>query len=155
MRLALKEAESAYQKKEVPIGAVVVENQQVIGRGHNLVETLQDPTAHAEIIAIGAAANAKQSWRLNGVTLYVTIEPCTMCIGAITLARLNQLVFGASDESMGACGSVIDISAMEKINRTVKVISGILQEECGFLMKSFFNELRKKEPLSPPGISLN
>ncbi|MCH7681867.1 nucleoside deaminase, partial [candidate division KSB1 bacterium] len=105
MEQAYQEAEKALEKDEVPIGAVVVSDGMVVGRGYNMVETLQDPTAHAEVIAITAAANCRNSWRLEDATLYVTKEPCPMCAGAIYLSRIQQVVFGVSDSRMGACGS--------------------------------------------------
>lgn len=143
MRAALQEAQIAYERGEVPVGAVIVYGEQIIGRGHNQVEGLQDPTAHAEILAIGAAASFLHSWRLEGATIYVTIEPCPMCMGAILLSRLDKLVFGAPDIKFGACGSVVNISENYRFNRKLKVISGVLRDECSWLLGSFFQKLRR------------
>jgi len=145
MEQAFFEAEKAYQKKEVPVGAVVVYENRVIGRGHNLIETLQDPTAHAEILAITAAANYLASWRLDNTSLYVTLEPCVMCAGAIINARIREVVFGASDPRFGACGSVVSLLQNERLNSSVAVIPGILQAKCESIIKDFFNKLRKSQ----------
>nr|HID59941.1 nucleoside deaminase [Desulfobacterales bacterium] len=142
MRLALKEAEKAFDEGEIPVGAIVVKDQRVIGRGHNQVENLNDPTAHAEIIAIGAAAGEVKSWRLVGCTIYVTLEPCAMCAGAIVLARLSRLVFGAFDPRAGACGSLMNIIQDERLNHHIDLTSGILSQECSGILKSFFQTLR-------------
>jgi tRNA(adenine34) deaminase len=115
----------------------------VIGRGHNQVESLQDATAHAEILAIGAASNALESWRLSDCTLYVTLEPCAMCAGAIVLARLGRLVYGATDPKAGACGSVLDVVGEPRLNHRVSVIHGVLAGECGELLREFFAAKRK------------
>jgi len=144
MRAALQEAQRAYEEDEVPVGAVVVYEERIVGRGHNQVEGLQDPTAHAEILAIGAAAGFLHSWRLEGATIYVTIEPCPMCMGAIILSRLDRLVFGAPDPRMGACGSVVNIAeSYYPLNQKPVVVSGVLQDECSLLLSSFFQKLRK------------
>jgi len=145
MEQAFLEAEKAYQKKEVPVGAVIVCENRVIGRGHNLIETLQDPTAHAEILAITAAANYLASWRLENTSLYVTLEPCSMCAGAVLNARISEVVFGASDPRFGACGSVVNILQNERFNLSVRVIPGILQVKCESILKDFFNKLRKNQ----------
>ena len=145
MEQAFLEAEKAYQKKEVPVGAVVVCENRIIGRGHNLIETLQDPTAHAEILAITAAANYLASWRLDDTSLYVTLEPCSMCAGAILNARFREVVFGASDSKIGACGSVINILQNDRLNLSVVVIPGILQTKCETILKDFFLKLRKDQ----------
>lgn len=142
MRLALAEAEEAQSKDEVPVGAVIVLDNRVIGRGHNQVETLNDSTAHAEIIAIGAAGSFLGSWRLEDASMYVTLEPCAMCAGAIVLARLKKLVFGARDPKAGACGSVMNVIDNESLNHRVDVDSGILQEEAAVLLKQFFERKR-------------
>ncbi len=142
MWMALDEAQAAFEKEEVPVGAVVVHQGIVVGRGHNSVETLQDPTAHAEMLAITAAATTLRSWRLNECTLYVSLEPCTMCIGAIHSARIKRLVFGAMDPKFGACGSIIDIPSVGKWNHKVEVQGGILSDEAAKLMRSFFRKLR-------------
>lgn len=143
MRAALREAQAAAAADEVPIGCVIVHEGLVIGRGRNQVEGLQDATAHAEILAIGAASTALKSWRLNECTLYVTLEPCAMCAGAIVLARLGRLVYGAPDPKAGACGSVLDVIHERRLNHRVKVESGVLGEECGALLKEFFAKKRR------------
>lgn len=143
MEEALKEAKLAFSKKEVPIGAVVVYEDQVIGRGHNQIESLNDATAHAEILAITAASNALSSWRLSGCTLYVTVEPCVMCAGAISLARMDRVVFGAFDPKKGATGSLYNIVKDDRLNHRVEVTSGILEEECSQILTLFFEEIRK------------
>ncbi len=139
----MKEAKLAFSKKEVPIGAVVVYEDQVIGRGHNQIESLNDATAHAEILAITAASNALSSWRLSGCTLYVTVEPCVMCAGAISLARMDRVVFGAFDPKKGATGSLYNIVKDDRLNHRVEVTSGILEEECSQILTLFFEEIRK------------
>lgn len=144
MKVALTEAKRARAKGEVPVGAAVVVDGAVIGKGHNQVEGLKDPTAHAEILAIGAAATALGSWRLEGATLYVTLEPCTMCAGAIVLARLKKLVYGAADPKAGACGTLMNVPRDERLNHIVEVESGFMEEECSFLLRSFFEELRNR-----------
>ncbi len=144
MQEALKEARMAFEEDEVPVGAVIVHNHQIIARGHNQIERLKDPTAHAEIIAITSAANYLGTKWLNGVSLYVTIEPCSMCAGALVLARIKNLCFGAKDPKTGACGSVINIVNHKKLNHRIKVTGGILEAECGLLLKDFFKKKRKK-----------
>ena len=145
MEQAFLEAEKAYQKKEVPVGAVVVYENRVIGRGHNLIETLQDPTAHAEILAITAAANYLASWRLDDTSLYVTLEPCLMCAGAILNARIREVIFSAFDPRFGACGSAVNLLQNERLNSSVSVIPGILQPKCEAILKEFFLKLRKNQ----------
>ncbi|MFN3466481.1 MAG: tRNA adenosine(34) deaminase TadA [Candidatus Brocadiales bacterium] len=140
MRLALKEAEKALEEDEVPVGAVIVHDGHVIARAHNQREKLKDPTAHAEMIAITQAASYLENWRLEGVTLYVTKEPCIMCAGAIVQARLTNLVFGAADEKGGACGSVVNLVEEPRFNHRVKVTGGILAEESAVLLREFFRE---------------
>lgn len=144
MRAALREAERALEEEEAPVGAVLVREGRLIGRGHNRVEALQDPTAHAEIIAIGAACEAMGSRRLEGCTLYVTLEPCPMCAGAIVLARIPRLVFGASDPKTGACGSLMNLVQDDRLNHRVILTSGVLGLECGELLRAFFERLRQK-----------
>ena len=144
MRAALREAEQAFAEREIPVGAVVVHQGKIIGRGANQVERLQDPTAHAEILAIGAAANAMDSWRLEDAVLYVTLEPCAMCAGAIVLSRLSRLVFGASDPKSGACGSLFNIVRDARLNHQVELVGGVLEAECGNLLRAFFREIRDK-----------
>ncbi len=143
MEMAFREAEKAYEKGEVPIGAVVVYENRIIGRGHNLTETLQDPTAHAEMIAITAAAEYLGSRRLLDTALYVTLEPCSMCAGAIVLARIPLLVFGASDPKAGACGTLYNIVQDVRLNHRVQVIRGILENKCSLILSDFFRKLRE------------
>lgn len=145
MRVALQEASLALEKKEVPVGAVVVYHDKVIGRGHNQTETLNDPTAHAEILAIGAAANYLNSWRLSETVLYVTLEPCAMCAGAIVLARMKKLVFGAFDPKAGACGSLYNLVQDGKLNHQVEVVPEVLKEDCSGLLQTFFKVLREEK----------
>ena len=145
MKEALIEARKAYMLGEVPIGAVIVKDGQVIARGHNLTETSKDPTAHAEMIAIRAAAKALNGWRLPGCSLYVTVEPCSMCGGAMVWARIENLYIGAMDPKAGACGSVFNIAEEDRLNHRINVERGILEEECRSIMKEFFKELRKKK----------
>jgi tRNA(adenine34) deaminase len=144
MRMALVEAKKAADLGEVPVGAVITHEGRVVGRGHNQTEGLKDPTAHAEILAITAAANTLGSWRLEGCTLYVTLEPCTMCGGALVLARMPQLVFGASDPKAGACGSVHNVVQKDELNHQVEILSGILEPECATLLRDFFRDLRAR-----------
>jgi len=143
MREALKEAQKAYEEDEVPVGAVVVYEGKIIARAHNQIERLKDPTAHAEILAITSATNYLGTKWLNGATLYVTIEPCCMCAGALVLSRLECLVFGADDPKTGACGSVVNIVNHKKLNHHIKIVKGLLKEEGSLLLKSFFKKKRK------------
>lgn len=144
MEFALKEAVKAYDKEEVPIGAVVVFQDKIIGRGFNQTETLQDPTAHAEMIAITAAAGYLKSRRLEGCELYVTLEPCPMCAGAIVLARIPLLIFGAYDPKAGACTSLYTITNDTRLNHRVPTKGGISEEKCSAILKDFFvKNLRK------------
>ncbi len=142
MELALREAERAFEQDEVPVGAVVVKDGLVIGKGYNQNEQLKDPTAHAEIIAITAAANALGDKRLEGCTLYVTLEPCAMCAGAIVLARIPVLVFGAYDAKAGACGTLMNIVEDRRLNHRVHVIPGVLDDKAMELLKGFFGAIR-------------
>ncbi len=142
MEVALKEAEVAYRLKEVPIGAIVVRNGMVIGKGYNQIELLQDPTAHAEIIAITAAASYLSSRRLEECTMYVTLEPCPMCAGAIVLARISTLIFGAYDPKAGACSTLYTITNDTRLNHRVHTVGGILEEKCRSLLTGFFNQTR-------------
>ncbi|MDZ7261148.1 MAG: tRNA adenosine(34) deaminase TadA [candidate division KSB1 bacterium] len=144
MEQAFREAEKAFNKDEVPVGAVVVYENKIIGRGHNLVETLQDPTAHAEMLAITAAANYLASWRLEEAFLYVTLEPCPMCAGAIYLSRIPNLIYGASDPRMGAFGSVVNWASLEKLNHKITVVSGVMEAQCAGILQSFFEKLRNE-----------
>ena len=142
MRLALSEARVAFEKGEVPVGALVVREGRIIAYGHNRVEELRDPTAHAEIVAIQAASAALRSKWLGGCTVYVTMEPCAMCAGATVLARVQRLVFGAFDPKAGACSSLMNLVQDGRLNHRVEVASGILSSECIELLRSFFESLR-------------
>lgn len=142
MQHAFKEAEKAFEKKEIPVGAVVVFENRIIGRGHNQVEVLRDPTAHAEMIALTSAASYLSSKVLLGCTMYVTLEPCTMCAGAIVLSKLEALFFGAYDNKSGACGSVLNITNNNSLNHSLSVTGGIMDDKCGNILKSFFEVKR-------------
>jgi tRNA(adenine34) deaminase len=138
MRLALREAERASEHDDVPIGAVVVRDQEVIGAGHNERELRSDPTAHAEVIALREAARALGSWRILDAALYVTLEPCAMCAGAIVLARMPRVIYGTADPKAGAAGSVLDVLGEPRLNHRPVVQSGLLAVECAALLQSFF-----------------
>jgi tRNA(adenine34) deaminase len=142
MRLALREAERAREHGDVPIGALVVRDDEVIAVGRNERELLEDPTAHAEILALREAARVLGSWRVLDATLYVTLEPCAMCAGAIVLARVPYVVFGASDPKAGAAGSVLDVLGEPRLNHRPEVAGGVLGEECGELLSKFFASRR-------------
>lgn len=142
LRLALDQARAARDHGDVPIGAVVVVDGQVVATGHNRREVDTDPTAHAEVLAIRAAATARGSWRLDDATLYVTLEPCHMCAGAIVLARIPRLVFGATDPKAGATGSVDQVLDHPRLNHRVDVTSGVLADTCGDLLRDFFRARR-------------
>ena len=144
MALALKEAGKAEEKGEVPVGAVIVLDAKTVSRGHNTKETTDDPTAHAEILTLKRAARKLNSWRLIGSTLYVTLEPCLMCMGAVIQARVERLVIAAMDPKSGACGSLYDISTDKRLNHTVEVTRGVMETEAGELLKGFFASLRRK-----------
>ncbi|TMQ73213.1 MAG: tRNA adenosine(34) deaminase TadA [Candidatus Eisenbacteria bacterium] len=151
MRAALREAEVSAEQNEVPIGCVIVHEGLIVGRGHNQTEGLQDATAHAEIVAIGAASSTLASWRLHECTMYVTLEPCAMCAGAIVLARVGRLVYGAEDPKAGACGSVLDVIHEPRLNHRVEITTGVLADECGAPLKAFFQRKRREaaEKLEP------
>ena len=142
MALAVEEAETAAATGEVPVGAIVVAQGQIIGRGHNRRETDCDPTAHAEILALRAAASALGTWRLSDATLYVTLEPCPMCAGALVAARVARLVFGATDPKAGACGSLYNLCVDPRLNHELPVTAGVLAERCGDLLSAFFERRR-------------
>ncbi len=142
MYAALTEAEAALAEGEIPIGAVVVHKNKIIGKGHNQTERLKDPTAHAEIIAITAAANYLQNWRLNECELYVNVEPCVMCTGAAIAARIGTIYFSIYEPKFGACGSLYNIAEEGKANHKIKVYSGLFPEESERLMKDFFLKTR-------------
>lgn len=145
MQEALKEAEKALSIGEVPIGAVIERDGVIIGRGHNMTETSKDPTAHAEVLAIREAAQKLGGWRLLGCRMYVTTEPCSMCAGAMVLARLQKVYIGTPDPKTGACGSLMNILQDERLNHSVQIETGIMQQQCEKIMKSFFQKLRKKK----------
>lgn len=144
MQEALKEAQIAADQDEVPVGAVIVYKDKIIARGHNQIERLKDPTAHAEMIAITSAASYLGTKWLNQASLYVTIEPCSMCAGALVLARIKNLYFGAPDPKTGASGSVVNITNHKRLNHRIKVTKGILEEDCGAILKIFFRKKRIK-----------
>jgi tRNA(adenine34) deaminase len=143
MREALAEAEKAYQKGEIPVGAVAVKEGVIIGRGHNQKEELNDPTAHAEMTALRQAGQALGGWRLTGVTLYTTLEPCPMCAGALVMARAERLVYAVEDPKSGACGSVLDIVRSPHLNHQLKVRGGVLAEEAQGVLDRFFKAVRE------------
>ena len=149
MRIAIEEAKIAASLGESPIGAVIVQDGKVVGRGHNTTETAKDPTCHAEMNAIRDAARNLGGWRLPHCSMYVTLEPCSMCAGAIVLARIEQLYIGTADPKSGACGSLRNIVSDERLNHRVEVHTGVLQEECSGLLKDFFKQLRKKKNKTP------
>jgi len=142
MREAIKEAIQAVEEGEVPVGAVIVHEDRVIGRAHNQREQLKDPTAHAEMIAITQAAAALDNWRLTGATIYVTMEPCVMCAGALVLARISRLVYGVDDPKAGACRSLFEIGTDSRLNHRMEIIPGMLEAETRELVQSFFGERR-------------
>ncbi len=144
MYAALQEAEKAFEEDEVPVGAVIVHQNKIIGRGYNQIEKLKDSTAHAEMIAITAASNHLGNWRLNECEIYVTLEPCIMCTGALLSARINELYYGASDLKFGACGSIYNLAEEDKTNHKIKVYSGLLSKESEYLLKKFFEKKRDK-----------
>lgn len=145
MRVALTEAERAYALGEVPVGAVVVREGLILGRGYNQTETLKDPTAHAEILAITSACQAAEDWRLDGAVLYCTLEPCSMCAGAAVLARIARIVFGAADPRFGACGSLFTIPNDPRLNHRVELEGGVMAEEVAAMMRAFFREVRQSK----------
>jgi len=144
MEHALEEAKKAFDLGEVPVGAVIVKDEQIIARAHNLTETMRDPTAHAEILAIRQAAEALGGWRLTGCSMYVTLEPCSMCAGALVWSRMDNLYIGAKDPKAGGCGSVLNIANNEQLNHSVHIECGIMEEECSEILKRFFRKLRNQ-----------
>ena len=142
MMLALLEAEKALRNKEVPVGAVVIHQGVVVGRGHNMVETLNDPTAHAEMIAITAACETLQTKYLHNCTLYVTLEPCPMCAGALVWSKIPTVVFGAIDEKSGGCGSLFNICENNNLNHQIEIIQGVLELDCSEMLKQWFKSKR-------------
>jgi len=145
MSEAIKEAEIAFDEDEVPVGAVVVHEGRIIARGHNQIERLKDPTAHAEMLALTSATNYLGEKWLNKASLYVTIEPCSMCAGALVLSRIKNIYFGACDPKTGACGSMVNIANHKKLNHKVKIKGGILQKQCGELLSRFFKVKRARK----------
>lgn len=144
MLLALAEARAAEAEGEVPVGAIVVHEGRVVGRGHNRTEQLDDPAAHAEILALRQAGAALGDWRLEGATLVVTLEPCPMCVGAIIWARICTLVYGAADPRYGACGSAVDLTAPSLAPHLIERVPGVREHECGELLREFFRGLRRR-----------
>ena len=142
MRLALKEASLAFQRGEVPVGAIISKDGKVISSSHNLRETSKDPSAHAEILVIRDATKISDSWRLTGLTLYVTKEPCIMCAGALVNSRIARLVYGCRDEKAGGVDSLYRILNDKRLNHQVEVVSGVLDEECAAILRNFFRERR-------------
>ncbi|MCX5781940.1 MAG: tRNA adenosine(34) deaminase TadA [Elusimicrobia bacterium] len=143
LKEAVKEAKLSEKKGEVPIGAVIVLDNKIIGRGYNQSITLNDPSAHAEIIALKSAAKKLKNYRLIGSKIYVTIEPCAMCAGALVWARVSEIIFGVYDKKAGACGSIFNIANNKKLNHRIKIKAGVLKKECGSLIKKFFQKKRK------------
>ncbi|WP_234572144.1 tRNA adenosine(34) deaminase TadA [Rhodohalobacter sp. 614A] len=142
MMQAFRLAETAYEKGEIPVGAVVVHENSIIGKGYNQVEMLQDSTAHAEMIATSAACSTLQNKYLHDCTLYVTLEPCPMCAGALVWTKIKRIVFGAMDEKAGACGTVFNISSNNKLNHNIEVIQGVMEADCQYLLQEFFKSKR-------------
>ena len=142
MQMAIEQAQIAEENGDVPIGAIIVYENQIIGKAYNQREQLQDPTAHAEIIALTQAAAFLESWRLHGCTMYVTLEPCTMCAGALVLARIDRLVYGCYDPKTGAVKSLYNIVSDQRLNHIIAVTSGVLAEECSGLLQQFFRRRR-------------
>ncbi len=145
MKVAFREAEKAFEQDEVPIGAVVVQNGQIIGRGYNQCESLIDPTAHAEIIAITSASNTIKDWRLKDCQLYVTKEPCPMCAGALINARINMVIFGMYDEKEGCCGSLYQLCRDNRFKHQLTVKGGIMEDACTLIIQEFFKKQREKD----------
>ena len=146
MKEAIKEALKALDDNEVPIGAIIVHKDKIIARAYNQRERLKDPTAHAEMITLTQASAYLENWRLNDVTLYVTIEPCIMCAGALVNARVKRLVYGADDPKAGGCGSIVNVTNDKRLNHRVEVISGVMAKDCQWLMKEFFKKKRESLP---------
>ena len=143
IKIALRLADKAFSEGEVPVGAVIVKDNKIIGRGYNQRETLNDPTAHAEIIAITAASNTINDWRLNDCSIYVTKEPCPMCAGAIINSRLKHLIFGAYDDKKGCCGSLYQLCGDQRLDSITSVKGGVLEDECSMILREFFSSKRE------------
>lgn len=148
MGMALNAAARAYEEGEIPVGAVIFHGDKLVGKAWNQRESLKDPTAHAEILAITQAAAELEDWRLTGCTMYVTLEPCAMCAGALVLARIDKVIYGASDPKAGACGSVLDVTGCEKLNHKIEIEHGLMQEECGGILTDFFRERRAQKKIA-------
>ena len=144
MKIALKLAEKAFTQNEIPVGSVIVKENRIIGRGFNQKERLTDPTAHAEIISISAASSTINDWRLNGATIYVSKEPCSMCAGAIVNSRISRLVFGEYDDQKGCCGSLYQICGDKRLGSNTVVKGGVLEDRCSEILSEFFHLKRKK-----------
>ncbi|MHC4172081.1 MAG: tRNA adenosine(34) deaminase TadA [Planctomycetota bacterium] len=144
MRLAIEQAQIAEENGDVPIGAVIVYQEQIIGKAYNQREQLKDPTAHAEIIALTQAASFMENWHLNGCTMYVTLEPCPMCAGALVLSRMDRLCYGCSDPKSGACGSLYNIVQDQRLNHRIEVTSGVMEEQCRQRLQEFFGRRRQE-----------
>lgn len=145
MTLAIREAQKAYEKNEVPVGAVVVFENKIVGRGHNLTESMHDATAHAEIVAMSAAYSHFGDWRLENCTLVCTLEPCAMCAGAAVLSRIKTIVYGARDEKFGGCDSIFKIPTEKKLNHQIEIIGGVQADEIALMMREFFKQVRKEK----------
>lgn len=148
MQAAIREAERAFEEGEVPVGCIIVHDGQIIGKAHNQREVLQDPTAHAEVLAITQAATHLRSWRLEGARLYVTLEPCAMCAGAIILARIDEVYYGAHDPKAGCSGTLMNLLEDERFNHQPRVHSGLMAQECGGILSSFFRQIRDSKKSS-------
>ena len=144
---AIKEAKKAEEKNEVPIGAVIVHDGEILARAHNLRETNQNALAHAELLAIDEACHKLGTWRLENASLYVTLEPCPMCAGAVILSRISRVVYGAKDPKGGCCGTFMNLPEDERFNHRSEVVSGVLEEECGELLTNFFRGIRERKKL--------
>ena len=144
MKITLKLAEKAFSQNEIPVGSIIVKENRIIGRGYNQKERLTDPTAHAEIISISAASSTMNDWRLNGATIYVSKEPCSMCAGAIINSRISRLVFGAYDDQKGCCGSLYQICGDKRLGSNTVVKGGVLEDRCSEILSEFFHLKRKK-----------
>lgn len=144
MMKAYQEAEQALKQGEVPVGAVIVQDHLLIGRGYNQVEQLNDPTAHAEMIALSSATAYLEEKYLTGCTLYVTLEPCPMCAGALVWSKIDRIVYGAMDDKAGACGSILNIAENEKLNHRIEIIQGVMEQDCSALLQRFFRNKRNQ-----------
>ena len=144
MQLSIEQAQIAEENGDVPIGAVIVYQEQIIGKAYNQREQLKDPTAHAEIIALTQAASFMENWHLNGCTMYVTLEPCPMCAGALVLSRMDRLCYGCNDPKSGACGSLYNIVQDQRLNHRVEVTSGVMEEQCRQQLQEFFGRRRQE-----------